>query len=480
MALGSQNTQKMSPAQFVGQFNPQDLVRPGNYSQPNFDYRFDPFEYTKLVQDAMQKQAAFESAYQAKQNNMGWDLVDQIQSTLDKGAVTAQKMAELRRKNLETDLYEEFGRREALAKIEGIEEDTLTSRQNRELESEFGRPTREAKLRLDNATADKTRKEVEHYDADAESLRASRASTARANDIQSTILEKTGLDAARADIDSKTVNTDKMRADLTTEAEKRQKEIQLTALANQEMAKIDMLYQQVVSLGDVNAVDKLDTYAFPAELFEAPDKLKRLREMRDKAFQAASGSQLVAKNKLVRRGWMAYANQAYLEGPNGALVAAKVTEVLRQTQGQLGPDQIGALLELSETYEKKLNPKTKLRAPSIVDIGGEPLTKETYTLEMDKAKEEDRAKRAREPLTSDDVNAFLRAWTVVYDKTMDEDARARALAVLTTLSSKNPEILDPNILFQIKMEQDKKTQKPGTPARPNATRDNKANFNKFE
>jgi hypothetical protein len=84
MALGAQNRQQMAPAQFVGQYRPDGLLPPGNYSRLDFDASVPLEGYVRMNQDAMQKQTRLDIAERAAAEAQPWALVNNVLSTLAK------------------------------------------------------------------------------------------------------------------------------------------------------------------------------------------------------------------------------------------------------------------------------------------------------------------------------------------------------------------------------------------------------------
>jgi len=93
MAIGAQNKQQMSPAQFVGQANEGRLVNPGSYSNPNFNAQaFRPQETMSLVQEAMQNQTQLNNTQQQYYETRPWATLNNVLSAMDKSQPEIERM----------------------------------------------------------------------------------------------------------------------------------------------------------------------------------------------------------------------------------------------------------------------------------------------------------------------------------------------------------------------------------------------------
>lgn len=429
MAIGAQNRQQMNPAQFVSAADMGRLVDPRDYSRPNFSATaFQPDDAMRLVQDAMQKQAAFEAAFQQEQRDYGWQIVDRVQSTLDKGVTTAGKFENMR----------------AQANVNQLDE-------------KYGDEERKADL-------DQARSLLEQRKAQTEGTRADTAGKLRENEL----LGKYGERKLKSEIESTEVNTEANRNTFAQAIMDREKKQALFGIAADEASRIHNLYQSAVT-GDSAAYDRLFSYALPTDLFQDRTLSDQIKTQLEEARQSARRSKTRELSMKSRDGYEDFAQKLYTDGPKGQALAARVVGILNQTPGFLTADQQEAIQNAYEVYKTRINPNTQVQLPEIID-----------TLDARrKAREADREELVRKPLSDSTINATIRAWTtVLQDMTASQDQKDTGLAILTTLADRNPELMDPRILTMIQLK--RASQGSTGTTKPNATQDNKANFNRFD
>lgn len=345
MAIGAQNRQQMSPAQFVGQANEGRLVDPRNYSSPNFNAQaFQPQETMRLVQDAMQKQAAFEAAYQEQQTNMGWNMLNQVLASLDKGAVAAGRYEDMKAKALANQLDQEFGKQERQADLESKRTQTAMNAFDLGLKQKYGEE--EARALLDQRKA-----QTKGTEADT-----------RAKQIEAGLVEKFGERSREAEIRSSEtaarVNESQLLAAERTLA--------LRALAGSEINKIRKLYTEASQLSDGVAFDRLNSYELPAELMENPEAYSAVMAELEKNKGQAAENESIKLNKLSRQGYERLAQKLYLDSPQGQKFGAYIKEVLNQSRGFLTSQQTEMIQTAFEKYSREINPRTKLKLPEII------------------------------------------------------------------------------------------------------------------
>jgi len=475
MALGAQNSQQMQPAQFLSRVDQGRLVDPGNYSQPNFTATaFRPGDTMALVQDAMEKQAAYEAAYQARQNNLGWQILDNVQSALDKGVITAGKFADLEAQSLKNKLDGQFGEQERRADLEGKQASTAESKARAAM-SEF-----DLGLKRKFGEED-TRVLIDQRKAQTEGTRADTAGKMRENEL----LGKYGERKLQAEIGSTEANTRDTEFKTAQTILEKEKERALFSIAAEESRRIHELYQKATAgetAGETSAYNRLFDYAIPADLIENPKLAAQLQEQLDDARRSAAGSKTIELSKKNRLAYEQFAHKLYTDGPKGNAFAAKVTGILQQNPGFLTGDQVEAIQNAYEVYRTRINPGTKVKLPEIVDTMEAAQGMDTVRVSpsaIQQAREADRSSLVRKPLSDSTTNATIRAWTtVLQDMTADQNQKDMALAILETVARRNPELLDPRILTMIQLK--RASQGNTGTTKPNATQDNKANFNRFD
>jgi len=444
MALGAQNRQVMAPAQFVVPVREGQLVNPGNYSSPNFRPNVEAVEYARMIQDAMQKQAAFEAAYQERQNNMGWDLVDRVQSTLDKGVQTSNRFENMKAQALANQLTEQFG-----AEDRRLAQDSVRAQ------------TRQTGIAADQAEFDfglkkkygeeEVRTELERKKAQTEGTRQDTRGKIRENEI----LDKYGERKTEADIKSTELGNQTAANTLTQAILDREKRQALFGIATDESRRIHKLYESAM-IGEPAAYDRLFDYAIPADLLEDPKLMASLQEQLDEARRNAANSKTIELSKKSRIGYQEFANKLYTDGPRGQVMAARVVGILNQTPGFLTSEQTEAIVNAYELYRTQINPGTQVKLPEIVD-----------TLEKRQAaREADRQTSVRQPPPPSTVNQIIRmASGILSDMASTPEDKDLALGILRTQAGRDPSILDPRIAAQIELQR----LKPGTETdKPNA------------
>lgn len=447
----------MAPAQFVGQFNPEGLVRAGDYSRLGFDASVPVEGYVRLAQDAMQKQAAFEAAYQEQQNNMGWDIVSKLQGVLEKGALTAERMEQVKSKARSNELGERFDAQDRQAALDSVLAQTRKARiDSDQAEFDFGLKKKYAE--------EEVQTELERKKAQTEGTRQDTRVKTRENEI----LDKYGERKTVADIEATESDTATRRDTLSQAIMEREKKRALLAIATDESRQIHKLYESAM-IGESAASDRLFNYAVPAELLEDPKLASQLQEQLDAARKNAASSKTIELSKKSRLGYEQFAQKLYTDGPKGQALAARVVGILNQTPGFLNAEQTEAIQAAYEIYKTKINPSTKVKLPEIVD-----------TLEVkQEAMQYDRQSLTRQPLSDSTLNSTIRGWTAILtDMSAEQSSKDMALAILTTVAQQNPQLLDPRILALIQIERSRKD--PTGTTKPNAAKDNKDNFNKFD
>ena len=457
MALGSANRQQMAPAQFVAQVNPEGLFRPGDYSRLGFDASVPLEGYVRLAQDAMQKQAAYEAAYQEQQNNLGWELVDRVQSAVSKGQVTAGQFENMRAQAITNRLNERFGDEERQAELDQKKASTREA-QARSSMTEFD-------LGLKRKYGEEeARSLVDQRRAQIESTQATTEGTRQNNQLNAEF----GRQDRQADLESKQVTTESAKDTLSQAILEREKRKALVGIASDESRTIHKLYE-LAKNGEEAAYNRLFDYAIPADLLEDPKLAAQLKEQLDSAQRNAAASKTIELSKKSRLGYEQFAQKLYTDGPKGQALAARVVGILNQTPGFLTADQTEAIQSAYEVYKTRINPGTQVRLPEIID-----------TLEARReARETDRQASVRQPLSDSTTNATIRAWTtVLQDMAASQDQKDMALAILETVARRSPELLDPRILTMIQLK--RASQENAGTTKPNAAQDNKANFNRFD
>jgi len=429
MAIGAQNRQQMNPAQFVSAADMGRLVDPRDYSRPNFSATaFQPDDAMRLVQDAMQKQAAFEAAFQQEQRDYGWQIVDRVQSTLDKGVTTAGKFENMR----------------AQANVNQLDE-------------KYGDEERKADL-------DQARSLLEQRKAQTEGTRADTAGKLRENEL----LGKYGERKLQAEIGSTEANTRDTEFKTAQSMLEKERAQVLFMIAADESRKIHQLSERAKG-GDSSANDRLFSYALSADLLQDEKLNTQIKEQLGLAQKSVLGSKSLELSEKSRIGYEQFAHKLWTDGPKGQVLAARVMGILKKNSGFLTADQQEAIQNAYEVYKTRINPGTQVRLPEIID-----------TLEARReAREADRQALVRQPLSDSTTNATIRAWTtVLQDMTAGQDQKDMALAILETVARRNPELLDPRILTMIQLK--RASQGSTGTTKPNATQDNKANFNRFD
>jgi hypothetical protein len=451
MALGAKNRQQMAPAQFVGQFSPEGLVRPGDYSRLNFDASVPVEGYARMAQDAMQKQAEFEAAYQEQQNNMGWDLVSKLQGVLEKGAQTAERMEQVKSKARDNELGERFDAQDRLAALQKAQTDAEMTKFDLDLKRKYGEEDAQTGL--------------EKIRAQTEELKQDTLGKTRENEL----LNRYGERKLIADIEATEAATETQRNTLAQANIDRNKKQALLRLASDEARRIHKLYESAM-IGESAAYDRLSYYSVPADLLEDPKLFEQLKQQLDAARQNAFDSRTLELAKKSRLGYETFAQNLYTDGPKGQALAARVKGILNQTPGFLTADQIEAIQNAYEIYKTKINPSTKVELPEIVDT----------EKEKEEARDADRKALARPPLPDSTVNSFIRsATTILGDPDSTQTDKDLALGIIRTIAGQNRQILDPKVLELIRLQNSNPTGTTGAP-KPNAVQDNKANLKKFD
>ena len=435
----------MNPAQFVGQYSPEGLFRPGNYSQVNYNANFDPSNFASLVQDAMQKQAAFEAAYQARQNNMGWEIADQIQSTLDKGAITAEKFERIRTQAIQNRLNEKYGERQALADLEGKEADTERKQFDLAMDREFKQRDMRSLLDQRDASIESTKAGTESTKEATRAKRAEFPFVARAQEAMIGAQEA----ATRASQDQSEVAARTREAEVIKEIQRRD----AFSILNKENQTVDDLYQRAMA-GDIKAFERLENYNVPYGLEEhLPQQLKQFTDKVQELKKLATGSQTRLLSETSRNSYERLAQKLYTDSPAGRPIAAKIIEILRSKPGFLGFEQEQQIQDAFNVYKTKINPSTKLALPVIED-NYSFAPREEREARREKAQEADRRNRFSEPKNFKDVSSLLSAASRIisappgFDVT--EQAKNEATALLMSLTQ-DPELrlVDPEIRSRV-------------------------------
>lgn len=448
----------MAPAQFVGQYRPDGLLPPGNYSRLDFDASVPLEGYVRMAQDAMEKQAAFEAAYQERQNNMGWDLVDRVQSTLDKGVQTSNRFENMKAQALANQLTEQFGAQDRQAALDSVRAQTRqTGIAADQAEFDFGLKKKYGE--------EEVQTELERKKAQTEGTRQDTRGKIRENEI----LDKYGERKTEADIKSTELGNQTAANTLAQAILDREKRQALFGIATDESRRIHKLYELAMN-GESAPYDRLFDYALPADLLEDPKLMASLQEQLDEARRNVANSKTIELSKKSRIGYQEFANKLYTDGPRGQVMAARIVGILNQTPGFLTAEQTEAIVNAYELYRTQINPGTKVKLPEIVD-----------TLEKQQAaREADRQMSVRQPPPASTVNQIIRMASDIYrDEFADADQKEMALAILQTQANRDPSILDPRILTMLQLKRANQNTGTGT-GKPNATQDNTANFNKFE
>jgi len=348
MALGAQNKQQMAPAQFVGQYRPEGLLPPGNYSRLDFDASVPLEGYVRMAQDAMEKQAAFEAAYQERQNNMGWDLVDRVQSTLDKGVQTSNRFENMKAQALANQLTEQFGpedrRLDQVLKQAQAKRETAEGKKA-ETEAEYAGPIARATVRQKTADADRSETEAKYAGLKAEA----------------------DISQSQSATESNRTNTEINLGRFIREQEAEMFRLRAVSEANSENKKINDLYLRARS-GDGNAFKQLENYALPDFVAQyAPEAFDKSVIELERAKGALANSDLINLSEKSRYGFNRLAAKLQTEGPRGVQMGLYIAEIVRETPTILSSEQVRRIIEAFEHYKKNINPNTKLNLPQILD-----------------------------------------------------------------------------------------------------------------
>lgn len=463
MALGSQNKQQMNPAQFVRQVNPEGLFRPGDYSRPAFDGNVNTDSLVRSAQEAMQRQAEFEIAYQEQQNNFGWDLLAKVQAALDKGVTTGISQERLRGMTFENDLAREFGRQERQADLESKQAGTRqTQAQARESEVRTG---------LVEKYGDRdTRTVIEAREAETDAKRAELPFVGRAQEAR-----------IAADETQTAVNQKALEDAVLKEAKRRN----AFKTLNEENMRIDNLLVKARN-GEKRAYETLMTYATPYGLEEdAPQEFGALRERLLLAQKMATDSATRELSEKSRLGYELLAQKLILESPSGRPIASRIISILKTNPGFLGFEQEEAIQTAFNVYKTQINPSTKLNLPQILDSYSIQSTDERTRLRRE-AQERDRrnifAPERGFKDTASLINAASRILTSPTGFDVSQEVKNEASALLLSLTQ-DPELrlVDPQIRTRIlieaeKIQQSQPGKEPGKKPKQDVQRANQQNF----
>lgn len=349
MALGAQNKQQMAPAQFVGQYRPEGLLPPGNYSRLDFDASVPLEGYVRMAQDAMQKQAAFEAAYQERQNNMGWDLVDRVQSTLDKGVQTSNRFENMKAQALANQLTEQFGVQEKRAALDLVQAQIakeIALGDKAKTDAKYAEPMAKATLGKEEATKDKAVTDAKYAGPRAEAEISQSLSGTNLNNINAEINLGRFIQEREAEI---------LRLEAVREA-------------NRENKKIYDLYLKARNGGDLNAFKQLENYALPDFVAQyAPEAFNQSFIELEKARASLAGSDLINLAEKSKYGFNRLAAKLQTEGPRGVQMGLYIAEIVRENPNILSSEQVRRIIDAFEYYKKNINPNTKLNLPQILD-----------------------------------------------------------------------------------------------------------------
>ncbi|NBU69997.1 MAG: hypothetical protein EBS53_00885 [Bacteroidetes bacterium] len=468
MAIGAANRQQMNPAQFVSQVNADGLFRPGDYSRPeNYMGNVNTTEYARLVQDAMQKQAAFEAAYQQQQDDLGWNIVNNIQATLSKGAVTAGQMENYRAQALTNELTREFGRQEKQAELESKQATTDRSKFDLAIDREFKRDDMRSLLESRKAATESTQAGTENTREATRAKRAEFPFIARSQEAQIAAQEASAAEAAR-----------RIEKDLLAETKRRNSILTL----NQENERIDSLLTKAKN-GEKQAYELLMDYSMPYGLEEgAPEEYGKLREKLLLAQKMATDSETRALSEKSRLGYELLAQKLYLDNPAGRPVAAKIVSILKRSPGFLGFEQEEAIQNAFNIYKTQINPSTKLNLPTILDNYSTASKDEKLMLRRDAQEKDRKSLFDPKPTLREKISLFKAASETLGgmgpEIPSDDPTRLEAETVLRSISQ-DPQIADPAMRQRLLIE---KMRLQNTPVKQNNKKQDvqKANLQNLE